>query len=73
MRRPEADTKEMGNSYLTLQPVCLEAAREKGMGQRWGSHPRVPGKGREFRCLSVRFSSMGCNKNSGSVTLVVFY
>lgn len=73
MRCPEADTKEMGNSYLTLQPVCLEAAREKGMEQLWGSHPRVPGKGREFRCLFIRFSSIGCNKNSGSVTLAVFH
>lgn len=38
MRRPEADTKEMADSYVTSQPVCLEAAREKGMGRLWGSH-----------------------------------
>lgn len=63
----------MGNFYLTLQPVCLKAAREKGMEWLCGSHPRVPGRGREFRCLFIRFSSMGCNKNSGSVTLAVFY
>ena len=73
MRCPEAATKKMGNFYLTLQPVCLKAAREKGMERLWGSHPRVPGKGRDFRCLFIRFSSMGCNKNSGSITLVVFY